>query len=337
MILVTGGTGLVGAHLLFTLIDNNEEVRAIYRETSDLNAVKKVFSYYTSKVEILFNKIDWQIADITDILSLEVVFKNIDYVYHCAAYISFNPRHFKKLKKVNVEGTANVVNYCISEKVIKLCYISSVASLGKSENKSLITEECEFNPNDRNSVYSITKHQAEMEVWRGSQEGLDAIIVQPGVIIGEGIWSSASGGIFRTIAKGLKFYTPGGIGIVDVKDVVKAMIYLTKSELKNQAYILVGENILYEKLLAKISNKLNRKAPKLLISKTLMLTFASYDWFLNKLFKTRRKLLKSTVRSLFKRSFYDASKITNTKNFSFRNLDKTIERVARNYRADFHL
>ncbi len=229
-----------------------------------------------------------------------------------------------------------MVNLCISEKVIKLCYISSVASLGKTENESLITEECEFNPNDRNSVYSITKHQAEMEVWRGSQEGLDVVIVQPGVIIGEGIWSSASGGIFRTIAKGLKFYTPGGIGIVDVKDVVKAMIYLTKSELKNQAYILVGENILYKKLLTKISNKLHRKAPKLLISKTLMLSFANFDWVLNKLFKTRRKLLKSTVRSLFKRSFYDSSKITTTMNFNFRDLDKTIERVAGNYRADFH-
>ena len=337
MILVTGGTGLVGAHLLFTLIDNNEEVRAIYRKTSDLNAVKKVFSYYTSEVDRLFNKIDWQLADITDVLSLEVVFKNIDYVYHCAAYISFNPRHFKTLKKVNVEGTANVVNFCITEKVIKLCYISSVASLGKTENESLITEECEFNPNDRNSVYSITKNQAEMEVWRGSQEGLDVVIVQPGVIIGEGIWSSASGGIFRTIAKGLKFYTPGGIGIVDVKDVVKAMIYLTKSELKNQAYILVGENILYKKLLTKISNKLHRKAPKLLISKTLMLSFANFDWVLNKLFKTRRKLLKSTVRNLFKRSFYDSSKITTTTNFNFRDLDKTIERVAGNYRADFHL
>jgi len=337
MILLTGGTGLVGAHLLFTLIDNNEEVRAIYRKTSDLNAVKKVFSYYTSEVDRLFNKIDWQLADITDVLSLEVVFKNIDYVYHCAAYISFNPRHFKTLKKVNVEGTANVVNFCITEKVIKLCYISSVASLGKTENESLITEECEFNPNDRNSVYSITKHQAEMEVWRGSQEGLDVVIVQPGVIIGEGIWSSASGGIFRTIAKGLKFYTPGGIGIVDVKDVVTAMIYLTKSELKNQAYILVGENILYKKLLTKISNKLHRKAPKLLISKTLMLSFANFDWVLNKLFKTRRKLLKSTVRNLFKRSFYDSSKITTTTNFNFRDLDKTIERVAGNYRADFHL
>ena len=337
MILVTGGTGLVGAHLLFTLIDNNEEVRAIYRKTSDLNAVKKVFSYYTSEVDRVFNKIDWQLADITDILSLEVVFKNIDYVYHCAAYISFNPRHFKTLKKVNVEGTANVVNFCITEKVIKLCYISSVASLGKTENESLITEECEFNPNDRNSVYSITKHQAEMEVWRGSQEGLDVVIVQPGVIIGEGIWSSASGGIFRTIAKGLKFYTPGGIGIVDVKDVVTAMIYLTKSELKNQAYILVGENILYKKLLTKISNKLHRKAPKLLISKTLMLSFANFDWVLNKLFKTRRKLLKSTVRNLFKRSFYDSSKITTTTNFNFRDLDKTIERVAGNYRADVHL
>ena len=337
MILLTGGTGLVGAHLLFTLIDNNEKVRAIYRKTSDLNAVKKVFSFYTSEVDRVFDKIDWQLADITDILSLEVVFKNIDYVYHCAAYISFNPRHFKTLKKVNVEGTANVVNFCITEKVIKLCYISSVASLGKTENESLITEECEFNPNDRNSVYSITKHQAEMEVWRGSQEGLDVVIVQPGVIIGEGIWSSASGGIFRTIAKGLKFYTPGGIGIVDVKDVVTAMIYLTKSELKNQAYILVGENILYKKLLTKISNKLHRKAPKLLISKTLMLSFANFDWVLNKLFKTRRKLLKSTVRNLFKRSFYDSSKITTTMNFNFRDLDKTIERVAGNYRADFHL
>ena len=337
MILLTGGTGLVGAHLLFTLIDNNEKVRAIYRKTSDLNAVKKVFSYYTSEVDRVFNKIDWQLADITDVLSLEVVFKNVDYVYHCAAYISFNPRHFKTLKKVNVEGTANVVNFCITEKVIKLCYISSVASLGKTENESLISEECEFNPNDRNSVYSITKHQAEMEVWRGSQEGLDVVIVQPGVIIGEGIWSSASGGIFRTIAKGLKFYTPGGIGIVDVKDVVTAMIYLTKSELKNQAYILVGENILYKKLLTKISNKLHRKAPKLLISKTLMLSFANFDWVLNKLFKTRRKLLKSTVRNLFKRSFYDSSKITTTTNFNFRDLDKTIERVAGNYRADFHL
>ena len=336
MILVTGGTGLVGVHLLYTLIDNNEEVRAIYRKTSDLNAVKKVFSYYTSDVDRLFNKIDWQLADITDVLSLEVVFKNVDYVYHCAAYISFNPRHFKTLKKVNVEGTANVVNLCISEKVIKICYISSVASLGKTENESLITEECEFNPNDRNSVYSITKHQAEMEVWRGSQEGLEVVIVQPGVIIGEGIWSSASGGIFRTIAKGLKFYTPGGIGIVDVKDVVKVMIYLTKSKLKNQAYILVGENILYKKLLTKISNKLHRKAPKLLISKTLMLSFANFDWVLNKLFKTRRKLLKSTVRNLFKRSFYDSSKITTTMNFNFRDLDKTIERVAGNYRADFH-
>ena len=155
MILVTGGTGLVGAHLLFALIDNNEEVRAIHREKSDLNAVKRVFSYYTSEVERLFNKIDWQLADITDISSLESVFKNIDYVYHCAAYISFNPRHFKTLKKVNIEGTANVVNYCVSEKVTKLCYISSVASLGKTENESLITEECEFNPNVRNSVYSI--------------------------------------------------------------------------------------------------------------------------------------------------------------------------------------
>ena len=115
------------------------------------------------------------------------------------------------------------------------------------------------------------------------------------------------------------------------------MVYLTKSNLKNQAYILVAENILYEKLLNKISNKLNKKAPRLCINKTLMLSFASFDWFLNKLFKTRRTLLKSTVRNLFKKSFYDSSKIINATNFKFRDVNKTLERVAENYRKDFNL
>lgn len=337
MILVTGGTGLVGAHLLYSLVNNGDQVRAIHRESSDLEAVKNVFSYYTHEYENLFNKIEWVVADITDVPSLQAPFKGIEYVYHCAAYISFNPRHYSVLKKVNVEGTANVVNFCLSEGVKKLCYISSIATLGKSLNGSLSTEETEFDPEDENSVYSITKHLAEIEVWRGTQEGLDAIIVHPGVIIGEGIWSSASGGIFRTINKGLRYYTPGGVSIVDVKDVVKAMTSLTNSTLKNEAYILIAENIYYKNLLEKISEDLQKSAPDKTIAKWIMLSFANVDWLINKVFRTKRKLLRATVKSLYKTSFYDASKIKKAIDFNFTPSHKTIERVARNYRRDFKL
>jgi len=228
MILVTGGTGLVGAHLLYSLINNGENVRAIHRKSSDLEAVKNVFSFYTNEPEILFTKIEWMVADITDVPSLTPAFKDIDYVYHCAAYISFNPRHYSTLKKVNVEGTANIVNFSLSHNVKKLCYVSSIATIGKTANGSLITEETEYNPEEDNSVYAITKYNAEMEVWRGTQEGLDAVIVHPGVILGEGIWSSASGGILRTVYKGVKYYTTGGVGIVDVQDVAEVMISLLK-------------------------------------------------------------------------------------------------------------
>lgn len=334
MILVTGGTGLVGSHLLFALVKGGDQVRAIHRKSSDLEAVKNVFSYYTNEPDIQFNKIEWMVADITDVPSLTAAFKGIDYVYHCAAYISFNPRHLSVLKKVNVEGTANIVNFSLAEGVKKLCYISSIATLGNTADGSFITEETEYNPEDKNSVYSITKHDAEMEVWRGTQEGLDAVIVNPGVILGEGIWSSASGGILRTVNKGVKYYTSGGVGIVDVQDVAKAMVALLKSPIKNDHFILVGENISYREFLTKIALNLHKKAPTKSISKGMMMAFASVDWFSNRLFKTKRKLLKATVRSLYNESFYDASKIEKDLGFTFTPYQKTIERVCRNFLRD---
>ncbi len=335
MILVTGGTGLVGAHLLYALVNSGDQVRAIHRKSSDLEAVKNVFSYYTNEPDLLFDKIEWMVADITDVPSLTNAFKGIEYVYHCAAYISFNPRHLPVLKKVNVEGTANIVNFSLAEGVKKLCYISSIATLGKSNKGSLITEETEFNPEEKNSVYSITKHDAEMEVWRGTQEGLDAVIVHPGVILGEGIWSSASGGILRTVNKGVKYYTTGGVGVVDVQDVAKAMISLLKSDLKNDHFILVGKNISYREFLTEIADGLGKQAPKKSISKGMMMAFASVDWFSNKLFRTKRKLLKATVRSLYNESFYDASKIEKAIDFKYTSSQNSILRIARNFQRDY--
>lgn len=343
MVLVTGGTGLVGAHLLYALINSTstssvqseKNIRAIHRKSSDLNAVKNVFSFYTNDYESLFSKIEWMEADITDVPSLIPAFKDIEFVYHCAAYISFNPRHFNTLKKVNVEGTANVVNFCLSEGVKKLCYVSSIATLGKNLNGSLTTEETEYNPEDKNSVYTITKYDAEMEVWRGTQEGLDAIIVHPGVIVGDGIWSSTSGGILRTVYKGIKYYTSGGIGIVDVQDVVKAMVLLLNSEVKNNNYLLVSANISYQDFLSKLAINLHKKPPSKLIKKWKINLFSTIDWFSNKVFRTKRRLLKATVTSLYKESYYDASKIKKELNFEFKDYEKSLERISRNYLRDF--
>ncbi len=335
MILVTGGTGLVGAHLLYALVNNGEHVRAIHRKSSDLAAVKNVFSFYTNEPSTLFDKIEWMEADITDVPSLSEAFKDIEYVYHAAAFISFNPRHFPVLKKVNIEGTANIVNFCLTQGVKKLCYVSSIATIGKNANGKLINEETEYNPDDDNSVYAITKYEAEMEVWRGTQEGLDVVIVNPGVIVGSGIWSSASGGILRTVYKGVKYYTPGGVGIVDVQDVVNVMISLLNSSIINEKYILVGENISYQEFLTTLAVNLNKKPPYKSIAKWKMMLFSNIDWFSNKLFKTKRRLLKATVRTLYKTRTYDASKIEKDLNFSYTPSNKTLERVTRNYLRDF--
>lgn len=331
MILVTGGTGLVGAHLLYHLLLEHSKIRATHRKGSDLNSVKKVFSFYTDDIESIFQKIEWVEANIIEIPALTEAFKDITYVYHCAAFISFNPKHYYALKKANIEGTANVVNLCLAHKVKKLCYVSSIATLGKTLDGKPISEDNDWNPEDRNSVYSITKYGAEMEVWRGAQEGLDVVIVNPGVILGEGYWNSGSGVLIKRVARGVMYYTNGSTGFVDVKDVVKVMKALMNSAVKNEKYILVGYNSSFQDFLSKLSITFGKKPPVKSISKRLLVVLSSLDWFSNKVFKTKRSLLKATVRSLFTYSSYDASKIEKALSFQFTPIEETLGRIVKNY------
>ena len=198
MILVTGGTGLVGAHLLLYLVENGENVRAIYRNLDTIQKTKSLFQQ-NQKID-LFQKIDWIEADILDIPSLKIVFENIDYVYHCAGHISFDPKDENSLRKTNIEGTANIVNFCIDNKVKKLCHVSSIAALGDlAQNETVVSETSEWNPEMCHSDYAISKYGAELEVWRGFQEGLEVVIVNPGVILGSTIFDSGSGVIFSKV------------------------------------------------------------------------------------------------------------------------------------------
>jgi len=332
MILVTGGTGLVGSHLLYFLLKEERDIRAIYRKSASLEKVKLVFSYYTEEVEELFNKIDWVEANTTDVPALTDAFKGITHVYHAAAFISFNPKHFNYLRKVNIEGTANIVNLCIENKVEKLCYVSSIATLGKELDGSAISEKTEWNQEAKNSVYAITKYGAEMEIWRGSQEGLDVVIVSPGVVLGSGHWKSASGRIFSSVNKGMKYYTTGGSGFVDVYDVVKMMIFLMNSAIKNELYIAVGHNVLYKDLLEKTAKYLNKEAPKKEIAKWKLLVISSLDSIKKTLFGGKRKLLKATVHSLYTISTFNSQKAIEQLPFTFTTLDESLERISKDFK-----
>ncbi|MCG2417989.1 NAD-dependent epimerase/dehydratase family protein [Aequorivita sp. F47161] len=336
MILVTGGTGLVGSHLLYFLLKENTTVRAIHRKNSDMQAVKKVFALYTSEVDSLFNKIEWVAADIIDIPALTEAFKNITTVYHCAAIINFETSKYSLLKKINEEGTANIVNICLSNHVEKLCYVSSVATLGSNLNNRLVNEENPWNPDEKNNVYAITKYAAEMQVWRGTQEGLNAVIVNPGVILGVSPDDGGSSRIISLGKRGVSYYPSGTMGIVDVKDVVKAMKALMESEIVNQQFILVGENIPYKELLSKLAILFGTKPPTKKLSKRLMLFLSGMDWLSNKLFNTDRSIPKSMVRAMFKTSNYDSSKIKNTLNFEFTPTEETLKRVAEAYKKSLN-
>ncbi|SRX73326.1 NAD-dependent epimerase/dehydratase family protein [Aequorivita antarctica] len=329
MILVTGGTGLVGSHLLYFLLKKDEPVRAIHRKNSDIGSVKKVLALYTSEVDLLFNKIEWVEANIIDIPALTVAFENITKVYHCAAFITFNPSKYKVLKKANVEGTANIVNLCLANKIEKICYVSSVATLGSNLNNRLITEETPWNPDEKNSDYAITKYGAEMEVWRGTQEGLEAVIVNPGVILGTSPDGGGSGVIISLGASGIPFYPTGAMGIVDVQDVVKVMVQLIDSDIKNEQFILVSENITYKELLSKLAPLFGKKPPTKKLSKRIMLFLSGMDWLSSIFFRTKRRIVKATVRSMFKSSLYDAEKIKKTLAFQFTPTEETLDRIVK--------
>lgn len=323
MILVTGGTGLIGSHLLLQLTQKHETIRAIYRDASKLEHVKTVFSYYTKNAASLFKHIEWVEADITNIPALETAFETVEYVYHCAGFISFAPNDFNQLKKINIEGTANVVNLSITNGVKKLCHVSSIAALGVTLNKP-ITEETHWNPEAHNSCYAISKYGAEMEVWRGSREGLDIVIVNPGIVLGPGFWDSGSGIIFSTIYKGLKFYTTGTSGYVAVNDIVKAMLQLTESAIKNERFILVAENLSFKLITEKISECFKKKAPTKEAKPYLLEIGWRLDWLKHFLFKSPRTLSKTLAKTAHNKEEYDNSKIKEQLNFNFESIEDAI-------------
>ncbi len=329
MILVTGGTGFIGAHLLFLLAQKEEGIRAIYRNESSLEKTKKIFSLYSKSGDELFYKIEWVQADVTDIFSLEPVFKGIDKLYHLAAFVSFNPLDNKRMHQVNVEGTANIVNLANEYHVQKMLHMSSIAALGSSDNP--ITEKTHWNWKENSSEYAHTKYLSEMEVWRATQEGLNAVILNPAIVLGAGFWDEGSASLFDKIYNRMSFYSNGINGFVDVWDLVNIMYLAMQSDVVNDSFIVSSENKSYKQIFDMIADALHKPRPTFLLKPWMANIFWRFEAVKTKVFKTAPILTKHTARSAFRQHHYSSKKLIDTFDYSFKSVEQSIKEIAEIY------
>ncbi len=325
MILVTGGTGLVGTHLIYDLLKKGEKVRAIRRASSKIEKLEKVISYYHNNPAELLKNLEWVQADILDIYSIEEVLEGITEVYHCAAIISFNPSEHQQMIDNNIKGTANIVDACLHQKIKKLCHVSSIAAVGRDNTKDIVHENEQWLYSKEQSAYAISKHESEREVWRGVAEGLNAVIINPSIILGPGHWGEGSSKIFTTIWKGLKFYTKGVTGYVDVRDVSKSMIGLMESKLKNERFIINSENLAYKDLFSMIAIAMNRPAPVLCANKFLSAIVWRVFKVLSLLTGKSPLITKETARTANKKYYFSNKKIREALDYEFIPISQSVK------------
>ena len=329
MILVTGGTGMIGAHILLALAKEKDKIRAIYRRTESLNYIKYLFQKLLPDNPDFFNQIEWVKTDLSDLGGLDIAFKGVKLVYHCAAKVSFAEFNEQKLIKTNVEGTTNIVNLCIKYRIKKIGYVSSIASIGANKNVELVKENHTWSIGQKHTPYAYSKYGAELEVWRAGQEGIDVVIVNPGVILGPHFWHRSSGTIFKYINKGLKYYTLGNISIVGLNDVVKSLILLMKSPIRNERFILVVKNMKQKKLLDKIAIKLNKEKPYLPVTKSILYILFILDKIFSFLKLKKKVLSLALIDELCNNTEYDGSKILSKIDFTYTKTDDVINQIVK--------
>ena len=258
-IFVTGGTGLVGSHLLRYLVQKgHSNIFALKRETSDMRLVAD-----------LEGRVNWVEGDVLDVMTLEQVMQDTAQVYHCAAIVSFDPREYELMDRINIEGTANMINIALDIEVEKFLHVSSIAAIGRNETLKQADEKTEWQESDWNTRYALSKYHAEMEVWRGSTEGLPVAIVNPSVIFGQGFWHKGTGRFFKIVDQGLKFYPTGSTGFVTVKDVVSYMYALMQSNIINERFLLNGQNLPYRKIFNAIADTIDKPHPSIKVTPLL--------------------------------------------------------------------
>lgn len=323
-ILITGATGLVGSTVARQLLEENHTVFALVRPGSDRSLLAGIET-----------KIQWVEGDILDIGALEMAMEQVEYVVHTAAVVSFIPKDRKMMYKVNMEGTANVVNVCLKSNISKLCHVSSIAALGRPDSRKIldnqdlvIDEDQRWEESPENSEYAKSKYLAELEVWRGIEEGLNAVIVNPTLILGEGDWSKSSTQIFRYVFQEKPFYTEGIANYVDVQDVAKAVVRLLFSDIAGERFLLNAGSISYQSLFNSIADAMGKKKPSFKVGPGLAGVIWRIEAVRTWLMGTKPLITKETAQSSTRRFRYNNEKIKKALGFEFLPIEKTIARVS---------
>jgi len=345
-ILVTGATGLLGAHLLVQLTSNESAkpkstqkrtIVGLRRDNSDMEEVKRIFSFYTDKWKDLYDMIEWRYGDMLDPESLSKALKDIDLIYHCAAIVSFDPKERENIIKANVKGTKNLIKRITNdERRMTLVHISSTSALGDSlgdsqgdDPNNYVNEKTPRNEKRIHTGYSVSKYESEKIVWDAIDKGLNAWIVNPGIILGPGFWNKGSSKLFSTIKNGLKFYTRGGTGYVDVRDVVKLLIEGTEANLNANRYCLVGANLYFRDFFNMVADELKVKRPSIKAGKLLSGLAWRVSTIKSRITKSYPLITRETAESANRISFFSSEKIEKELNFKFKAIDETIKWICR--------
>jgi nucleoside-diphosphate-sugar epimerase len=317
-IFVTGGTGFLGSYLLRYLVKlGYQNIRALKRKNSSLALVEEVK-----------NHIDWIEGDLLDIGSLEKGMEGVSYVYHSGAIVSFDKKEVKKMMRVNVEGTANIVNIALELGIEKLVHVSSIAALGRIKGQQNVDENTAWQRDNANSNYAISKYLGEQEVWRGMAEGLTAAILNPSVIIGSGFWDVGTANMFQEVWKGLRFYPTGASGFVDVRDVAIMAIKLMESDLYKERFIVNNKNLHYEEFFSKIAEKLNKKPPNIKVTSFMRGLAWRLDWLRSKLTSNPHLITKETANLVSNIFYYDNRKSIDAFDYQYISFEKTMKDIA---------
>lgn len=269
MVFVTGGTGLIGSYLLLELSRRGKRIRAMKRKNSDLSVVKALFLEFSDLNA--FEKINWMDSDLLDIPTLSQSLQGIETIFHTAGCVGFDDREKELIHEINVQGTENLVNLAISEKVREFVYISSIAVLDNLPGEESVNENSKFDSEKTHSEYAISKKKGEMVVWRGSQEGLNVLVVYPSVVIGSLDGKRASEKIFGLASKNKMFATKGITGYVDVRDVAFCMAELAYQNAWNESFIITSEDKSYTDVFNFLRGSWNLKPVKSLSESKLKL------------------------------------------------------------------
>lgn len=329
MILVTGATGLVGSYLMHKLLSIGEHVRATLYNKKSIERTRAIFKSLGSDADALINRVEWIEGDVLDVVMLEKAMDGVDYVYHCAAIVSFDPRDLDHMMRINVDGTANVVNAALTAGVKKLCHVSSIASLGRTEGSEIIDEQSEWKPGSRNSKYSKSKYMGEREVWRGSAEGLPVVIVNPSIILGYGHPEKGSTRMFKTIYKNSKFYGRGTNGFVDVRDVVNVMVALMESDIVNERFVVSEGNYSYKEIFSMIARGFRKAEPAIEVPDFIMAIVWRVEAVRARLMNDKPLITKETASTSKYHHYYSSEKLINALNYSFIPMQLTIKSVCK--------